>query len=548
MLAAVAGELLAQQVPINPIFISPLKLALMAGCFLIWVLYAQWLDSDTLRVNTFRIIWNLAGLGVGAASTLLLILVPNFWIGLGAFFVLFMALVISYTLHRNSLVRDEDKILTSTHIKEVLSGGFGGKSKEPKAINVRVKLRDYDGGRVSVPDEAEEREQFRLTQELLFELLWLRGEAAKIIPAGETSEVTYQVDGLPRSREPLPREEADSILLYLKTLAGLNLEEHRKPQRNKIQAQIGDDKKEIEVLTDGSTAGENLTLRVYGDERFFKVEHLGFTEEQLEKVVGLRDEHNGFVLITGPAGSGLTTSIYSFTRSHDAFLNNIQTLEYRIELPIDNVTQTEYVASAERPFSSDLQKLFRSDPDILVLPEIRDQASAIITAEGANKNTLVYSTIPASSTFSGLKKWIELVGDHTKAAKPLRAITNQRLVRKLCPSCREAYKPDPNTLKKLNLPSDTVLYRQGKPELDKRGNPIPCQHCQGEGYIGRIGIFDVLAVDDDLRKVIAGGKSIEEIQAYAAKRGGLGLQKHAMAKVMEGKCSIQEITRVLRGG
>lgn len=546
MLAAAAGELLAQQVPINPTFVSPLKLVLMAVCFLSWILYAQWLDYDALRVNTYRIIWNLFGLALGIVGTLVLVLVPNFWIGMAIYLVLYIALVTGYTMHRNHLVRDEDKILTAKHISDLISGV--GKSKEPKAINVRVQLRDHEGSRVAVPEDAEAREQFRLTQELLFDLLWIRAEITTIVPAGENAKVMYHVDGLPRERDPLPREEADAILLYLKTIAGLNLDEHRKPQRNKIQAQIGEDKKEIEVRTDGSTAGEKLTLRVYGDERFYKVDHLGFTEEQLEQVVALREEHNGLVLISGPTGSGVTTSIYSFTRSHDAFLNNIQTLEYRVELPIDNVTQTEYVANPERPFSADLQKLLRSDPDIIVLPEIRDQASAIITAEGANKNTLVYSTIPASSTFSALKKWIELVADPAKAAKPLRAITNQRLVRKLCPTCREGYKPDPNTLKKLNLPGDTVLYRQGKPELDKRGNPIHCQHCQGIGYIGRIGIFDVLFIDDELRQAISAGKSIEEISAVAAQRGGLGLQKHAMAKVMEGKCSIQEITRVLRGG
>jgi type II secretory ATPase GspE/PulE/Tfp pilus assembly ATPase PilB-like protein len=545
MLAAAAGELLAQGVPVNTIFVSPIKLILMAVCFLCWVLYAQWLDNDARRVNTYRIIWNLIGLVIGLVGAVVIVLVPNFWIGMPIFLAAMLGLVFSYTLHRNKLVRDEDKILTAAHISEVLSGG---KKKKEKAVQVKVKLRDYDGKRIGVPDDSEEREQFRLTQELLFDILWQRAQIVQIIPGKEASEVRLQVDGLARKRDPMPREEADAILVYLKTLAGLDLDEHRKPQQDKIQAQMGEDKLEIEVRTDGSTAGEKLTLRVFGDERFFKVENLGFTQPQLEQLNDLSNHENGLIMITGPQASGLTTTLYSFARTHDAFLNNIQTLEYRVELPIDNITQTQYVQSTERPFSADLQKLFRSDPDVLLIPEIRDQASAVITADGATKKTLVYTVLQASSIFSGIKKWIELVGDPRKAAKALSAVTNQRLVRKLCPSCREAYKPDPTTLKKLNLPGDTVLYRQGKPELDKRGNPIPCQHCQGVGYIGRIGVFDLLVLDDALRNVIASGKSIEEIQSQAAKQGGLGLQKHAITKVLEGKCSIQEITRVLRGG
>ncbi len=529
------------------VFISPWKLVAVIVGFACWALLAQWVDKDTIAVNTYRVFWNIIVTATGVALTVVMLFVPVFAAGFSIFAVALITLAAFYVVHRNGLVHNEDKILTPAHIKRVLTQGLRGK-KKPKEVKERVRLRGADGKRCEIPGEEEERERYRLTQDLLWAALWNRAERIEVAPGKEISKVTYQVDGIRSDREGFPRPEADAVVHYLKTIAGLNLEELRKPQFGKIAAEIGDNKLDIEVRTDGSVAGEKLTLRVIGEETRYKVKDIGFTKAQLEQIRTMMESTRGLVLLSAPPGAGLTTTVYSFTRSHDAFLCNIQLLEYQHELMIDNVTQTLHKAVGDKTFAGDLQKLFRTDPDIVILPEMREQAASVIATEGAVQKQLVYCAINASDVFSALRKWMEQVGKNDKVAKCLLAITNQRLIRKLCPSCKQPYKPDPAVLKKLNLPADAVFYREPEPEYDKKGNPLICQHCQGTGYVGRTAVFDVLIVDDELRKVIGKAQSISEIQAYAVKRGGLGFQKHAMQKVRDGTTSIQEVTRVLRGG
>ncbi|MBN2445824.1 MAG: Flp pilus assembly complex ATPase component TadA [Phycisphaerae bacterium] len=541
-------DLLAQgDVPLHFTYISPWKLVGMVLGFTCWSMFAQWVDKDTIVVNTFRILWNMIAIGVGIIGTAVMLFTP-FVIGLPALAVMLLANLVIYTLHRNGLVPDDDKVLTPAHIKRVMSEGFGGK-KKVKEVKERVRLRAADGARCAIPDAEDERERYRLSQDLLWDVLWNRATRVEVTPGKEVSKVTYEIDGIKSEREGLPRADADAIVYFMKTISGFDLEERRKPQTDRIQAEIANLKVDVEVRTDGSVAGEKLTLRVIGEETRYKITDIGLSEKQVKRLRELMESPTGLMLISAPAGTGMTTTIYSFTRSHDAFLHNIQTLEYRRELPIDNVTQTEFVQSTEeKTFAGDLQKLFRTDPDIVVIPEVREQAAAVLVTEAAVNKQLVYAALNASDVFSALRKWMELVGDNTRIAKSLLMVSNQRLIRCLCPSCKQPYKPDPATLKKLNLPADAVLHRQPEPEFDKRGNPIICQHCQGTGYVGRTAIFDVMFVDDPLRAVIAKAKSIADVQAYAVKQGGRGFQTPAMQKVLDGTTSIQEITRVLRAG
>jgi type II secretory ATPase GspE/PulE/Tfp pilus assembly ATPase PilB-like protein len=535
--------------PVSFTFVSWPKLVGVVVLFTLWALLAQWVDKDTVAVNTYRIFWNLIAVGVGTGTAAALLLVPAFLIGTLIQVVAVGTLAIVYVLHRNALVREDDKVLTAAHLKRVFTEGFsrGGK-KKVKEVKEKVRIRGANGKYVTIPPEDPEREQYRLMQDLLWDVLWTRAAHAEIAPGKEVCKVGYEVDGIPAEREPLPRAEADGIIAFMKGIAGLSLEEKRKPQTGRVRVYVGENQLEVEVRTDGSTVGEKLTLRVIGEESRYKVTDLGFTPRQLELVQQFMQAPKGLVLLSGPHDAGLTTTVYSFTRSHDAFLHNIQTLELRRELAVDNVTQQVFEPAENKTFAGEVQRLFRTDPDIVVLPEVRDQASAVIATDAALAKQLVYVGLSAADVFGALRKWLELVTDFGKVGGSLLAITNQRLVRMLCPSCKQPYKPDPALLKKLNLPADAVFHRQPEPEYDKRGNPIICQHCQGSGYVGRTGVFDLLAVDEELRGVIRKARSVDEIQTFAAKRGGLGFQTHALQKVLDGTTSIQEVTRVLRGG
>jgi len=539
-------QLLAQ-LPESYIYVHPGKLAAIVVVFVGWALFAQWVDKDTVSVNTYQSAWNLVTILGGAVALALLLLLPIFWAAIGAFAVVNLSVMISYVVHRNGLVVEADKVCTPAHIKRLLSEGFGKKGREKKIeVNERVRVFDSKGQLVKQPEEPLARQTYAHLQNILFDAFLRRAASVEIAPAGQVSNVRVTVDGQASDREALERAQGDGLVAFFKGLSALNLEERRKPQKGKISAQIADTKYQLVVQTNGASAGESLKLRIVGAEARMKAPDLGFTPQQLETIRGLMDTENGFVLVSAPPGHGLSTTIYSFARSHDAFLQNIQLLELEREIEIDNITQATYKPSEEKPFAAELLRMVRTDPDVLLVPELRDRESALsLLQAGAHKQN-VYVGIKALDVFDALRRLAELARNPKLLAKSLSAVIHQRLVRKLCETCKAPYKPDPATLKKINLPADKVLYRPPAPEYDKHGNPLLCQNCFGAGYVGRTGVFNLLVIDGALRPLIAQGAALEDIKAAAMKRGGLNLQQHALQKVLDGVTSIDEVIRATR--
>lgn len=539
-------ELLAQ-LPSSYLYVDPVKLGALVLVFALWALFAQWVDKDTLAVNTYRVLWNLIFLGAGAVAALVGLFVPMFAIGLPIMVVINLAVMTMYVVHRNGLVKEDDCVFTIGHFRRLREQGFGGKKKSVE-VTERVRLTTSSRKVVEIPTEEAEREQYRLTQDLMFTAFFRRAAIVEVAPAGsQAARVSYIVDGVPAEGESLTRPDGEALIQYVKHLAGLSLEERRKPQKGVIMAAIGGIKHKLIVRTDGSTAGEKLAVRIIDRESEYKVPDLGFMPKQLEAAQATKETSKGVILLSAPPANGLTTSVYSFTRNHDRFLQNVQTIEYEKELDLDNVTQNLISPTETTTFSERLLKLVRSDPDIIVLPDLREREAAVIACKAASEKQKVYVALHANDVIEALRKWIALVGDRTLIAKSLLAVANQRLVRVLCPTCKQAYKPDPQMMRKLNLPEDKILYRPPEPQFDKRGEPILCPGCQGIGYVGRTGVFDWLAVDAALRDVIRRSTSMSEIQNYLVKKGGVGLQAHALQKVLDGVTSIQEVARVMRG-
>ncbi len=538
-------ELLAQ-VPSSYVYVDPVKLGALVLVFTLWAVFAQWVDKDTVAVNTYRVLWNLVFLGAGVTAALVGLFVPLFAIGFPIMVVINLATMVMYVVHRNGFVKEDDRVFTIGHLRRLREQGFGGKKKVD--VTEHVRLTASNRKVVEIPAEDAEREQYRLTQDLMFNAFWRRATIVELAPAGpQAARVSYIVDGVPVEGESLTRQDGDALIQYVKQMAGLSLEERRKPQKGMILAAIGDNKHKVIVRTDGSTAGEKLAVRIIGHEADLKVPDLGFMPKQLEAAQATKETSKGVIVLSAPSANGLTTSIYSFTRNHDRFLQNVQTIEYEKELDLDNVTQNLISPTETTTFSERLLKLVRSDPDIIVLPDLREREAAVIAAKAASEKQKVYVALIAGDVLEALRKWIALVGDRALVAKSLLAVCNQRLVRVLCTTCKQAYKPDPQMMRKLNLPEDKILYRPPEPQFDKRGEPILCQACQGIGYVGRTGVFDWLTVDAPLREVLRRSTSVSEIQNYLTKKGGLGLQAHALEKALDGITSIQEVARVMRG-
>lgn len=539
-----AMELLAQA-PTSAMYIHPIKLAAVALGFAFWAWLCAWVDKDAVAVNTYRLAWNFVMLAAGVVSAVLALFVPLFALGFPLQVVVLLGAAVAYVVHRNALVREEDRVLTPTHFKRLQEQGFSGK-KKLKEVKEKVRITGHDKKVVAVPDDPDAREHYRVAQDLLFDSVFMRATSVELAPNRDAVKVTYEVDGQSIDRDALARESAEGVVALLKRAAGLSLEERRKPQQGFIVLGVADQKRRTLVRTDGSTVGEKLSYRVFGREIEFKTPDLGFTPRQLELVTSLREITPGLVLLSAPPKAGLTTTVYSFVRTHDRFLQNVQMLEFDREIDIDNVTQKLYAPAEGKTFAEQLLRIVRSDPDILVLPEIRDRESAAVAAQAATQKQKVYVGVQAADVFEALRKWVTLVGDRNMVAKGLLAIGNQRLIRLLCNECKQAYKPDAEMLRKLNLPSDKVLYRPPDAQYDKNGKPIICQACGGSGYSGRTAVFDWLMVDDGVREVLRRSQSLDDVKQYLVKKGAIGIQSHALQKVLDGATSIQEVSRALR--
>ena len=324
-------------------------------------------------------------------------------------------------------------------------------------------------------------------------------------------------------------------------------EEKRRPQEGKFSALREKDKAHWKIKTAGSTRGEHVILERVEKARSLKLDDLGLNADQVERLKAVVAEPAGVVLVTGSKGMGVTTTLYTLTRRHDPFMQHIHTLEKKLLLDMDNITQHVVDVSADAKGSArQLQSVLRSDPDIVMVGFCDDQKMAQYGTQSALEGKKLYYSLAEPSTFHGLQLWLKIVNDHEAAANTLLAVINQKLVRKLCSQCREAYVPDPGLLKKLNLPVDKIkqFYRAGEIEYDKRGRPMLCTSCQGTGYMGRTAVFELLMITDPVRQLIKEKAPINAIKAQSRKEKMLYLQEIAIRKVIDGTTSIQEVLRV----
>jgi type II secretory ATPase GspE/PulE/Tfp pilus assembly ATPase PilB-like protein len=260
----------------------------------------------------------------------------------------------------------------------------------------------------------------------------------------------------------------------------------------------------------------------------------------------------GLMIVSSPPGNGATSTLYSLLRRHDAFMKQLESLEIRPAVDLENVTQHRYKGKADLP--GELAKALRRDPDILMIDECETPEAAgmivqAVTDPAGAKKVLLGSV--ASSSFQALAKWVQVLGDLRQAGvKVLTAVTCQVLLRKLCPNCKEEYTPSQERLAKLNLTGKKIdkFYRPPKePLTDEKGRPMTCPTCRGTGYFGRTAAFELLEVTDAVRELAgAASPSLDQIKTACRKNKMLYLQEQALRKVIEGLTSIEEVVRVFK--
>jgi type II secretory ATPase GspE/PulE/Tfp pilus assembly ATPase PilB-like protein len=540
-------------------YVNLIKVAIVILAWFGWSQAVQWVDRDTDVVKTKREQWNgivvLAGLVAGLVLTVL-----PFWrgqlfsVGVAFWVLLSGAPIVAYIIHRNGRVAPPRRILTVGHLKRLI-GARAGK-RAPKDKGIRVQVLDNTNAVVQPPNDYDDLLDFQAVQDFLFDLLYRRASDADMLADKEKYRLVYRVDGVATEHpDGIPTETGERIIRCLKKLAGLNVEEIRRPQTGKLRVALLGHEGEIdptEVHTSGTTAGERLRLRIAAGQRLLRLHELGFARPRFDALrKQVLAKQRGLLLISAPPQHGLTTTQYAVLRGHDAYMNNIHSIERRPLTEVDNITQHHYDGpNTDVSYARMLQTVLRGGCDILMVGECEDRETAQLAAKAASEDRKVYMGIPAKDCFDALAKFLGFLGNHRLAARSLLGVMNQRLARVLCTECREAFQPDTATLKKLNLPADKIekFYRppSDAPASGKRGKSAACQKCQGTGYLGRTAFFEVLIVDPAVRKLIAEGAPMERIKAQCRQNKMYYLQEEGLLKVINGKTSMNEILRCLR--
>jgi type II secretory ATPase GspE/PulE/Tfp pilus assembly ATPase PilB-like protein len=529
-------------------YISPVKLIFFILGLLGWLPLLKWINQDAVKVKTNVQYWTAAIFTAGAAGLVVWLMIPLFIIGLPMYIIAVGATAVVYIMHRNSLVTEFQKVLTKEHIKSL----FVDEQKQADKMTKGLVFITANKNKVPIPMvKTPEFSGYKTSQEFFDDAITRRAEDISLSPADKQYNILYVIDGSAEKQQPRSREETEYFIHYLKNLADLDIEEHRKPQTGTFSVLKDGKPYKWEVSTAGTTVGEQVRLKFVAEFGFKMLPDLGLMPDQLEKFKNIANGPKGLFLITGTKKSGVTTTFYSLLRNHDPFLNNINSLEKHPAGEVPSITQNVFTLSdtGTTTYGKKFQSILRTGPDIIGVEHSEEKDVAKLACSAAKDGKMTYATFEATSAIDALAKWLGFVGDRSLAIDYLVGISNQRLVRKLCEQCRQPYEPNKELLRKHNIPADKIkaFYRPGEIQHTKHNKPIVCPHCQGTGFFGRMAIFEMIILDDETKKLLKQAKSLNDISSIFRRARMLYLQEQAIRKVAEGVTSINEVIRTLSG-
>lgn len=526
-------------------YISITKLLIFLVLFFAWLPLITWVHNDAKAVETNDGFWTGIVLAAGAAGAFAWMLIPIFIIGMLFFMIAVGITSLAYVKHRNTRVLDFDRVLTAEHIK----GLFVSEDKKLDDLKSFLFIT-ANNNEVPMPEpRTPDFFGYKIAYEILTDALWRRASSIMFAPAPQSYNVTYYVDGAALKQPGIPVEQIKYFIPFLKQVGDLNIKEKRKPQKGKFTISRNKNNIEWEVITAGSTVGEQLMLKKITQENITKLAEIGLMREQYEQLSNFRNLKQGLFIAAGPKKSGVTTTFYSLLRNHDAFTNSINTLEKQPSAELPNITQNVFspTDTGTTTFANKLQEVIRMGPDIVGVADCENSQTAKAACVGANDGKIIYVEIKADSAIQALAKWMKFVGDRNLALDTLIGISCQRLLRKLCSECKQAYAPNKELFRKFNINAEKTkaLYRTGKVQYDKHGKEMTCENCQGTGFVGRTGVFEMVILNDELKKIVKQAKSLPEIATQFRRAKMLYLQEQAMRKVIAGITTINEMIRVL---
>jgi len=441
-------------------------------------------------------------------------------------------------------------VVTGFDIRGALEvAGMGEHAEEPEDVDLNeildqvdeqdVQVEKSESQEVDLEQKAGESPVIRYVNYIIQQAIKDGASDIHIEPADKKLKVRFRIDGVLFEGMNPPASMSAAITSRLKIMANLDISERRVPQDGRIRCVVAGRKLDLRMSTLPNTYGEKTVMRILDTKSInVQLEDLGFSDDALQVWRGLVTAPHGITLVTGPTGSGKTTTLYASLRTLDKNKMNISTVEDPVEYHLDGVTQTQTHEKIGMTFAKALKALLRQDPDVIMLGEIRDMETAMTAVQAALTGHLVLSTLHTNDAPSSITRLVNIGLEPFLVGAAVNGVLAQRLLRRLCKHCKAEERPSEEMSEYLEM--------QGM-ATDKIWAAKGCDKCRGTGYSGRVGIYELLAVDDRLRDVVAGNPNVSEFRRMCMERGMISLRMDGMNKVKQGLSTVQEVLRVTDG-
>jgi type IV pilus assembly protein PilB len=367
-----------------------------------------------------------------------------------------------------------------------------------------------------------------------------RASDIHIEPTERDVRIRYRIDGVLAEVMRSPKNIQAGLISRLKVMADINIAERRIPQDGRVGLTVGGKSVDLRMATLPTVYGEKVVIRILDKSAvLLKLEELGFLDTSFKRYQVAFTKPYGAILVTGPTGSGKSTTLYATLNIVNKPDKNIITVEDPVEYRLSGINQMQMNVRAGLTFASALRSILRADPDVVLVGEIRDRETALIAIEAALTGHLVLSTLHTNDAASSLPRLVEMGVEPYLAASALDCVVAQRLARKLCPKCREAYQP---TIPELEAAGFPEFMHDDVRELF---HPVGCTACSKTGFRGRMGLYEVMPTSEEIERMVVDRSSSEDILRSARRDGMITLREDGLEKVRLGITSIEEVLRVV---
>lgn len=528
--------------------------------FLMWVYTTDWVSTDCQNHKLQYIRWNPIIFGTFLGFYVLAWLLPWFWLGFPLLVIAYIAPLMTYVVYRNQQVPDSEKVLTRAHLRycaATILNHLGAKIEVEKkqAWEKGPPIELVTTGGVDERDDrarllaARQTVAFNQTRGLIAETLARRAMAVMLDYGQETVDLRYLIDGVWHNDDPQPREALDPVLETIKLLCGMKPEERRARQKGVFLAKYEKSTYEATVTTQGTSKGERVLIQLEDKKVSFEsIEETGMRKQMQDQLIEILNGENGMVLISAMPASGLRSTTNLLLKRTDRFTREFMAVEdeARPYEKIENIPVMTYQSGENLPPGKSVKeiviKAFRMVPSVFVMRDLVDGECVKLLADQASDEMVVISTMRAKDCAEALLRVLALEVPPKPFAKAMKAVLNQRLVRKLCDECKEAYAPTPEVLKQLGIPTGRVQAFYRPPQEPEK----ICPKCNGVGYYGRTAVFELMVINDEIRKLLAEGGKTDEIRRAARKAGMQNLQAEGIILVAKGITSLPELMRVMK--